>query len=153
MADRIVLMRDGRIEQSGTPTELYCRPANPFVASFFSATNRFSGSVEGGAIATPLGPVPAGGLAEGGSAIVLTRQEAVRVADGGQPAAIGRVMLARLLGRQSLLHLRVTDAAGNDHHIHARAAGVHLPEPGTELPLVLDTSQVFVFAATADGTP
>jgi iron(III) transport system ATP-binding protein len=149
MADRIALMRDGHIEQCGTPTELYCRPSSPFVATFFSPTNRFTGRVEGGAIATPLGPVPAGDLAEGSEALVLTRQEAVRIVEGGRPTATGRVLLARLLGRQSLLHLRVADSDGVAHHVHARVAGVRLPGVGTELPLGLDTSQVFVFASMA----
>src|SRR3546814_6791515 len=37
MADRIVVMRDGRIEQSGAPMEIYTHPANVFVASFVGA--------------------------------------------------------------------------------------------------------------------
>ncbi len=147
MADRIALMRAGAIVQIGTPAELYCEPADPFAATFFGPTNRFDGRVEGGAVATPLGPVPAAGLDDGTEAAVLTRHEAVRVLDGGQAGAEGAVILSRLLGRQSVLHLRVTDGAGEAHHVHARVAGVFLPEPGTQLKLGLDTSQVFVFPA------
>jgi ABC-type Fe3+/spermidine/putrescine transport system ATPase subunit len=39
MADRLVIMRSGRVEQVGTPEEVYDRPANPFVASFMGAEN------------------------------------------------------------------------------------------------------------------
>jgi iron(III) transport system ATP-binding protein len=39
MADRIVVMKDGEIEQIGTPTEVYARPATPFVADFVGKTN------------------------------------------------------------------------------------------------------------------
>jgi multiple sugar transport system ATP-binding protein len=48
MADRIVVLRDGHIEQVGTPLELYDRPANAFVASFIGSPsmNLFSGRVE-----------------------------------------------------------------------------------------------------------
>ena len=45
MSDNIVVMRDGRIEQSGTPSELYRRPATRFVASFLGHSNFFTGKV------------------------------------------------------------------------------------------------------------
>jgi ABC-type Fe3+/spermidine/putrescine transport system ATPase subunit len=46
MADRIVVMRDGRLEQVGTATEIYQRPASKFVATFLGASNLFNGKVE-----------------------------------------------------------------------------------------------------------
>ena len=54
MADRIVVMNDGRIEQVGKPLELYDRPANKFVAGFLGspAMNFIRGRVENGAVAT-----------------------------------------------------------------------------------------------------
>lgn len=48
IADRIVLFRAGRIEQIGSPVELYQRPANPFVASFIGSMNFFDTSVVSG---------------------------------------------------------------------------------------------------------
>lgn len=44
MADRIALMREGRIEQTGTPRELYTRPCSRFVASFLGAVNWIDGA-------------------------------------------------------------------------------------------------------------
>jgi putative spermidine/putrescine transport system ATP-binding protein len=46
MADRIVVMRDGHLEQVGTATEIYQRPASKFVATFLGASNLFNGTVE-----------------------------------------------------------------------------------------------------------
>jgi putative spermidine/putrescine transport system ATP-binding protein len=46
MADRIVVMREGRLEQVGTATEIYQRPASKFVATFLGASNLFTGKVE-----------------------------------------------------------------------------------------------------------
>ena len=46
LSDRVVLMRAGRIEQEGTPAELYFRPATPFAADFMGFTNRFDAVVE-----------------------------------------------------------------------------------------------------------
>jgi putative spermidine/putrescine transport system ATP-binding protein len=45
MCDRVVVMRNGRIEQFGTPTEIYERPATAFVANFVGRTNRLKGTV------------------------------------------------------------------------------------------------------------
>ena len=47
VADRIVLMNHGEIEQIGTPHEVYERPATPFVYGFLGAVNRFQGRAEG----------------------------------------------------------------------------------------------------------
>ena len=47
VADRVVLMNHGQVEQVGTPTEVYEHPATPFVYGFLGAVNRFHGRVEG----------------------------------------------------------------------------------------------------------
>ena len=62
MSDRIVIMRDGRIEQIGKPEEVYQRPASRFTASFLGESNFFRGRVAGSAggtvtVAVPQGPV------------------------------------------------------------------------------------------------
>ena len=46
MSDVIVVMRDGRIQQQGGPTELYERPVNRFVADFIGSSNPFAGTIE-----------------------------------------------------------------------------------------------------------
>jgi sulfate/thiosulfate transport system ATP-binding protein len=48
LSQHIVLLRDGRVEQAGTPVELYENPANAFVASFLGGAKVFTGSVESG---------------------------------------------------------------------------------------------------------
>src|SRR5712672_974273 len=59
LADRICLINEGRIEQLGTPEEIYERPANIFVADFIGASNLLHGEVVGdGAFDTPDGRVP-----------------------------------------------------------------------------------------------
>jgi sulfate/thiosulfate transport system ATP-binding protein len=50
VADRVVVMNEGRIEQIGTPEEVYDRPANPFVYRFLGDVNLFQGRVEAGQI-------------------------------------------------------------------------------------------------------
>jgi iron(III) transport system ATP-binding protein len=153
MADRIALMRDGRMVQVGTPDALYCRPVEPFVARFFGEVNELTGQVERGEVTTPLGTVATAGHADGDTVMVLMRPESVRIvrvvdATTEPPGpALGRVVAARLLGRYSLIHLSVADAQGREHHLHAHAQGVYLPQPGQTVELALDESQVFVFPA------
>jgi len=48
LADRVVVMNKGRIEQDGTPDEVYSRPASPFVFDFIGRSNQLSGYIQGG---------------------------------------------------------------------------------------------------------
>jgi putative spermidine/putrescine transport system ATP-binding protein len=88
ISDRIVVMREGRIEQAGTPFEIYNRPATAFVASFVGSLNILEATVldaEGGVLAvdgqriTTAGPVRKGG----GEAVRLSvRPEAITLRNG-----------------------------------------------------------------------
>lgn len=149
MADRIAIMKDGHILQTGHPVDLYCSPADPFVVSFFGDVNRFEGVVEQGEVVTPVGRVEATGLADGTLAHVLVRPEAIQVAVIGEPGSHNRthVIMSRLLGRTSLTHLCVHTDAGEEYHLHSRMPGVFLPEENQPVALRLDPSQVFVFPA------
>ncbi|WKV71616.1 ABC transporter ATP-binding protein [Streptomyces sp. PCS3-D2] len=62
LADRVVVMRDGRIAQAGTPLEVWQRPASEFVARFLGFENVVAATVTGAVAATAWGrvPVPAG---------------------------------------------------------------------------------------------
>jgi iron(III) transport system ATP-binding protein len=165
MADRIAVMRDGRIEQVGAPADVYTRPASEFVAEFMGDVNRVGGVVRGGIVATPFGRVPARGHAEGGAVSVLVRPEALKV-EGADQGAGGerlagslpaRVLASRLLGRTGWLHVCVEPTHGCDlpagraghSHWHVRVPGQFLPDVGATLRIGLDPRQVFVFAAAA----
>ena len=72
MSDRIAVMSDGWVEQIGSPTDIYHRPATPFVAGFIGEANLLPGTLEGrqgdvatvavagGTIAVPTSPDAAG---------------------------------------------------------------------------------------------
>ena len=147
MADRIAVMRDGRIIQTGTPDELYCYPASAFVAQLFGEINRLEAVVEGGAVETPFGALAAEGIAEGSAAEILIRPEALHLAQGTSGPR-GQVIASRMLGRTSLIHLSVEDGTVIGLHLHARAPGRFLPEEGQQLSVTLDISQAFVFPAS-----
>jgi multiple sugar transport system ATP-binding protein len=97
MADKIVVMHDGLVEQIGAPLELYDRPANLFVAGFIGspAMNTFKGTVrvngalefEGpGGIRLPLSVAPQG--SDGRSAIYGVRPEHFTLGDDGADAEV-----------------------------------------------------------------
>ncbi|ALM53953.1 ABC transporter ATP-binding protein [Halomonas huangheensis] len=150
MADRIVLMRDGQVVQAGTPQELYCRPMDPFVVTFFGEVNRLEGLVSNGYVHTVVGPVPTH-LPEGSQVQVLVRPEALRVVEIASRETHehhSHVLMARLLGRSSLLHLCAHGMDGQQAHLHARMPGVFLPEQDQPVQISLDPAQAFVFPAT-----
>ena len=99
MADRIILMRGGRVEQNGTPAELYESPATSFAARFIGSPPMNVIAAEGLAgrswISLPGEP---GGLACG------IRAEAVRIDPEGLPA---KVVAAEYLGADTLIETRV----------------------------------------------
>jgi len=155
LADRIAVMRRGRIVQTGSPTEIYCRPASAFVAEFFSYVNRIRGTVANGRVKTPLGELPAGGAGEGEEVEVLIRTEAIQLTSPREEASIhgcaARVIAARLLGRSSIIHLSVADGHGGDMHLHSRMPGLVLPAEGDIVGVMLDPRQTFVFPAENKG--
>jgi len=151
MADRVALMRAGRIVQVGPPSELYIAPRDAFVAGFFGEVNRIEGTVQGGQVATPFGALEAKGLAGGTAVEILIRPEALRLeaisAGSRADGVVARVLAARMLGRSSLIHLSVAAENGQDLHLHARIPGRFLPAETAEMGVFLDRSQTFVFPA------
>jgi iron(III) transport system ATP-binding protein len=148
MADRIALMREGEIVQTGTPTDLYCSPADPFVVNFFGQVNKHSGVVRDGVVRTPFGQLDARKFSEGSTLRVLIRPEAVKVTpltNQVHNAHSSHILMSRLLGASSLLHVCAHDTNGQEAHLHARVPGVFLPEEGQPVSLSLDMSQVFLF--------
>ena len=88
MADKIVVMNDGRIEQIGAPLELYDRPANLFVAGFIGspAMNLIDGRIDGGAFHGAGGtawPLPATARRPTGAVIYGIRPEHLRLDPDG----------------------------------------------------------------------
>ncbi|MEY3003254.1 MAG: hypothetical protein RLZZ491_430 [Pseudomonadota bacterium] len=132
LADRIVIMSQGHIEQIGTPMELYTHPASRFVAEFIGAPpmNVLD-------LARPAGQTLAG-LAQTtptGACAVGVRPEQLRIASDGAPA---RVMLIEALGAETLVHLAMNDdrLILRDGHASRLAPGAHVhvtTDPGALL--------------------
>ena len=143
MSDRIVVLRDGQVMQTGRPINLYCQPKSAFVAEFFGEVNRVEGIVENKRVITPIGHFAAPpALANGSAASVVIRHEALLI-DPGNDGVLGEVMESRLLGRASLIHLSVP--TGTDElHLHARIPGLNSIEVGSQVRINVDQAQSFV---------
>jgi iron(III) transport system ATP-binding protein len=99
MADRIAVMKDGRLAQVGAPQELYRTPASAFVAEFIGPTNLIEGQVVASSdgltrVSTAIGPIVAGATAAlpGVRVTVSIRPELIRIVrgGGGSPPAANR---------------------------------------------------------------
>jgi putative spermidine/putrescine transport system ATP-binding protein len=129
VADRVGVMRDGRLEQVGPPAEIYLRPATPFVADFVGLSNRLPGRLGDGAVEVLGARLPLVGAAADATAPVtaLVRPEAVDVV--ADPEGVGRVLATSFLGPTS----RVTVELPGDVLVVAQVASARLAElvPGT----------------------
>ena len=128
VADRIVLLNEGRIVQQGDAKSLFRKPSSVFAASFFSDVNVFEGTVRSGRVLTPLGPVPLNRGREGALATACIRTAAVVVRVGGEGAppgaAVGRVVGSRFLGQDELVDIALD---GVEQPVRARLAAGALP--------------------------
>ena len=141
MADRIVVMHDGIVEQIGTPLELFDRPANLFVAQFIGspAMNVFAGTVHGGAVEA-LGqrwPLPAGlQPVEGGAVHYGVRPGDLVLAAQGieakvvvvEPTGAETELLLDIAGTQLVAVMHGRTSAQPDDRVHLRVdpAAVHV---------------------------
>ncbi|PAZ17807.1 iron ABC transporter ATP-binding protein [Streptomyces sp. SA15] len=139
LADRVVVMRDGRIAQSGTPLEVWQRPADEFVARFLGFENVVEGTVVGEAADTPWGKVPVPAGAAQGVRCVLVRPAGVRLvgAEEGLPC----VVAARTFkGTHVAVHLQPEDAP----RLEAACALREAPEVGDMVGVEFDGAEIVV---------
>ena len=143
MADRIVLMREGRIEQEGTPEDLYARPTTIFAARFIGTPAMNLVALEDG----PDGAVILGSkepvLRGRGAGLVLgVRPEHVRLVDTGGVSA--EVTSAEYHGADTIITARV-----GRESVLARAAGQSRLCAGAQVRLGWEADSVHVFDAAS----
>jgi spermidine/putrescine transport system ATP-binding protein len=159
MSDRIAVMNGGRVEQMGTPEELYDRPATRFVADFIGTTNLLAGRVEafeGDSAVIRLGSgdvcrIERDGLALGTPVEMSIRPESVSLGGpsaGGEPAMAGRIEQLAFLGTTIEYHVRTT--GGLDLVARTPRAGTRFPVGG-EVALHWAPGEALVLASSANG--
>ena len=124
MSDRIAVMSKGRVQQMGTPVEIYERPANRFVADFIGESNFFEGRIQSmstneanvfvpGLDKELTGMLVSEGIVNGEDVVVSIRPEKVRIAEDGA-------------ARENLFHGRVTNTVyiGADTQVFVEVNGI-----------------------------
>ena len=154
MADRIVVLRDGVIEQAGSPLDLYNRPANRFVAGFIGSPkmNFLEGAVvprttdgmdvrlQGGET-VKLTAVPSSRIPDGAPVCVGIRPEHIELADQGLPM---KVALTEQLGGNTVLYGSLGTPGGPQQSLVVQVVGQSHYKRG-------DTVQVRLPAASCHG--
>ena len=106
IAETVAVMRDGRVEQAGTPEEVYLRPASRWMAAFLGDIEVLPGDAHGGRARCELGTLPAGEV--DGACDVLVRPESVAIGmSGPASAASAEVVTRRFFGHDQLVGLRL----------------------------------------------
>ena len=150
LADQIVVMRDGNIEQSGAPLDLYDTPANLFVAQFIGSPsmNLIEGTIRQDGFRTSDGiclKLPGGHVASDKAAVYGIRPEHLHLSDAGMPAVVqvieptgAEIQVFAKIGEQpviALLRERIKAAPGDlirlmpdldKIHLFDKAAGTRL---------------------------
>jgi iron(III) transport system ATP-binding protein len=106
IAETVAVMRDGRVEQVGTPEEIYSRPVSRWVASFLGEIEVVPGEAAAGRVECELGTLPAEQL--DGPVDVLVRPESIAIGlNGPEGAADAEVVNRRFFGHDQLVELRL----------------------------------------------
>ena len=154
MGHRMAVLNAGRIQQIGTPLEVYDTPANVFVAQFIGTPpmNFFDATVRGGRLEAAgfALPLPAGRRTTEGQRVrvgirpenILSAHEQARGATAGVPALVD---LVEPIGYQAIVHSRAGDdllVAAFDSH--------NMPRAGETIELVIELDSIHLFDAVTE---
>jgi multiple sugar transport system ATP-binding protein len=155
LADRIVVMKDGYVQQIGTPYELYHKPANVFVAGFIGEPpmNFVRGVVKNGCIAMGDNTLDLRskyadiGRYEGKEIVFGFRPEAVRLGEAGNACVVRcRVELTEMLGDNTNVYI----TAGDKQAI-LKVDSHDTPEMDTDITFSIPTEEVYLFDAQTEN--
>ncbi|MER5735336.1 MULTISPECIES: ABC transporter ATP-binding protein [unclassified Streptomyces] len=137
LADRVVVMRDGRIVRSGTPVEVWQRPGSEFVARFLGFENVVPATVSGTVAQTAWGRIPVPEDSPRGQRTLLVRPAGIRVAAEGLTC---RVASRTFRGHHVSVVLHPPDGPPLEAEFPLRG----LPEVGTEVTVAFEAEEVVV---------
>ncbi|MCV2870335.1 sn-glycerol-3-phosphate ABC transporter ATP-binding protein UgpC [Defluviimonas sp. WL0002] len=153
LADKIVIMRDGYVEQVGTPEEVFAHPKTTFVATFIGspAMNMIDGRIESGRmVAEGISfAIPARYHVSEGQAVTLgIRPSEIKIAASDDAGALdARVEVTEYLGNEALLDLRI-----GRHEMVAEVPAADRVEPGRTIRVRFNEAALHLFDAQTGKT-
>ncbi|WNI19824.1 ABC transporter ATP-binding protein [Actinacidiphila sp. ITFR-21] len=138
LADRVVVMRDGRIAQSGTPLEVWQRPVSEFVARFLGFDNITDATVEGAVAVTPWGELPVPDGTPEGPGQLLVRPTGVRL--GPPDTGLGCEVVARTFRGGG--HVAVTLRPEHGPELEAECGLRDAPGEGARVGVAFDAADI-----------
>jgi sulfate transport system ATP-binding protein len=150
VADRIVILNRGRIEQEGTPNEVFQQPANAFVMDFLGHVNLFRGRVEGGkaVFGSLILDYPEGNQANGRAAKLLVRPHDLEIHTRPNGHTTFPARILRILAAGPQVKIELVAHSGelvNVEMAHDRFQGLHI-ETGAEVYVSARDARVFMEA-------
>ncbi|MGL5113734.1 MAG: ABC transporter ATP-binding protein [Beijerinckiaceae bacterium] len=141
VADRVVLIREGRIVQAATPEDIYRRPVDLATARFFCDLNEMSCRIGNHEASTPLGRFAAEGLPEG-EGVVCIRPQGIRILPAGVGGWPARIRSRRFLGETWLVEI---DVPGLGSPLQARVRERPPESRRRDAAIEIDPQEVLVF--------
>ena len=151
LSDRMVVMREGKIAQVGTPAEVYSRPASVFVATFVGSPkmNIIDGKLDGSTFTSQAGPAWPFASGHNGEVSLGFRPEDVELVP--DPAGNARVDLVELLGPRAVVTVSIQ---GMKLVSVVEAAKLGQLEPGTAIRVEFSPADAHIFdGQTGDRVP
>lgn len=144
MADTIAVMNGGRVEQIGTPQEIYDRPASLFVAEFIGSPpmNFLKGRLADGAFEAPGVRVPAADRSRQARVVMCVRPEDCTLADPAGGQLRGQVYSIELIGDHTLVTVLV-----GEQEVVVKAANTFEARMGDTVALRVNAGRVYFFDA------
>ena len=153
LGTRVAVMRDGRLEQVGTPLEIFQQPANVFVATFFGSPGmnilrcdwtRTATGIRLARCGLTLDVEGTGELRlDQDTVLVGVRPHDISLAPGGDGDAIGRVDVIEPLGATTVLHVRIDDAS--QRAIRVLVPADQGPSADAEVAIRIRRDRVYLF--------
>lgn len=138
IADRIVIMNHGRVEQIGLPQDVFRSPASLFVAHFLGMHNIFHVRFANGLLESPLGPIPCKTQPPSSELEMLLRPEEITVGRAGPFMVEGILRRAEFRGVTQRV---VMELASGDEIEFETASNTVMPDPGSKLVVSFDPAK------------
>ena len=135
LAGTVAVMREGRVEQVGTPEEIYDRPSSRWLAEFLGDADVLPGTAHGGVVECELGRFGAAAELEGQVSVVI-RPESIAIGSGParEPHAEARVVARSFYGHDQLLQLELPSGL----RLRSRRLGFPAWHPGDRVRIWID---------------